>query len=281
MRGTPIAPPDNRAGPTLEPATAARKRHGSEPIQLIGKPCLDQGLIGNLPEVGLHLDLSSSPSGRRNEIVCVEGLRLGRRTGSAWLQSTYAFVTRAYGSNQPSRANFGRHCGHTTQCRTTPAHCASIHCSTPVGSDPASASAHSRSSRHGAPGATRIAHSPPTRRACKCLFSGRSRPPAFLMPGNAKLGVAAVRLISRSSHPGNGGRTKKIGASSGDLSQEHSRSADARDSSEKWRGKSGALGLLGRSRSASGSTTRRAASGPATPDRKVTSTTVGRPSSAI
>lgn len=50
------------------------------------------------------LILSNRPSGRRNEIVCVEGFRLGKRTGSARPQSTYA-VDSCVSQNSRSSAS--------------------------------------------------------------------------------------------------------------------------------------------------------------------------------
>ncbi len=60
---------------------------------------------------------------------------------------------RAQKSADPTRC--------ATRCRATPAPRVSIHCSTLAGSDPAAASARTRCSQHGAPGATHMAHTLP------------------------------------------------------------------------------------------------------------------------
>ena len=97
-----------------------------------------------------------------------------------------------------------------TPYRAVPALRASSRCSTPTGSDPAAASARTSCPRHGAPGATHIAHTLPTRRGRKkTLFCGCGRPSACLMPGNTKLAVTDVRLTPRAQPPANWVKNKK------------------------------------------------------------------------
>jgi hypothetical protein len=66
---------------------AAGVRHSSARSSFFGEPGFDQRLIGNIPLISRNFNALKKFYCRRNDIAVVDGLRFGKRTRCAFVQS--------------------------------------------------------------------------------------------------------------------------------------------------------------------------------------------------